>query len=113
MSEYCFNPLSSHDFYVPENRLHFPTTQGLRITTSIKLVYQYIAIFLNFSPTSNDLDPLQGENCDSNSRLVVDQDDNVNSGLKGLSRFPHYHGNIAAEGRGGSSFSVRGGGEKI
>ena len=43
---------------------------------SIKLVYQYLAIFINFSPTSNYLHPLQGENCDSNSRLVVDEDDN-------------------------------------
>ena len=43
---------------------------------SMKLVYQYMAIFLNFSPTSSDLHPLQEENCDSNSRLVVDEDDN-------------------------------------
>ena len=39
------------------------------------LVYQYMAIFFNFSPTSNHLLPLQVENCDSNSRLVVDADD--------------------------------------
>ena len=43
---------------------------------SMKLVYQYIAIFFNFSTTSNHLHPLQVENCDSNSRLVVDEDDN-------------------------------------
>ena len=42
---------------------------------SIKMAYQYIAIFFNFSPTSNHLHPLQVENCDSNSRLVVDEDD--------------------------------------
>ena len=42
----------------------------------MKLVYQYMAIFFNFSPTSNHLHPLQVENCDSNSRLVVDEDDN-------------------------------------
>ena len=42
---------------------------------SIKLVYQYIAIFINFLLTSNHLHPLQVENCDSNSRLVVDVDD--------------------------------------
>ena len=35
-----------------------------------------MAIFNNFSPTSSHLDPLQVENCDSNSRLVVDEDDN-------------------------------------
>ena len=50
----------------------------------MKLVHQYMVIFFNFSPTSNHLHPLQVENCDSNSRLVVDEDDNVNSGLKGL-----------------------------
>ena len=33
-------------------------------------------IFFNFSPTSNHLHPLQVENCDSNSRLVVDEHDN-------------------------------------
>ena len=31
---------------------------------------------LNFQTTSNHLHPLQVENCDSNSRLVVDEDDN-------------------------------------
>ena len=43
---------------------------------SMKLIYQYMAIFFTFSPTSNHLHPLQVENCDSNSRLVVDEDDN-------------------------------------
>ena len=42
----------------------------------MKLVYQYMAIFFNFSPTSNHLHPLQVKNCHSNSRLVVDEDDN-------------------------------------
>ena len=42
----------------------------------MKLVYQYMSIFLNFYTTSNQLHPLQVENCDSNSRLVVDEDDN-------------------------------------
>ena len=42
----------------------------------MKLVYQYMAIFFNFPPTSSHLHPLQVENCDSNSRLVVDEDDN-------------------------------------
>ena len=32
--------------------------------------------FLNFSPVLSHLHPLQVENCDSNSRLVVDKDDN-------------------------------------
>ena len=43
---------------------------------SMKLAYQYMAIFFNFPPTSSHLHPLQVENCDSNSRLVVDKDDN-------------------------------------
>ena len=43
-----------------------------------------MAIFFNFSPTSNHFHPLQVENCDSNSRLVVDEDDNLKPGLKGL-----------------------------
>ena len=59
-------------FYIPENRLNFPTTKGFRK----KLAYQYIAIFFNFLATSSHLHPLQVENCDSNSRLVVDEDDN-------------------------------------
>ena len=33
-------------------------------------------MFFDFSLTSNQLHPLQVENCDSNSRLVVDEDDN-------------------------------------
>ena len=41
----------------------------------MKLVYQYMAIFFNFQTTSNHLHPLQVENCDSNSRLVVGEDD--------------------------------------
>ena len=56
---------------------------------SMKLVYQYMIIFFNFSPTSNHLHALQVENCDSNSRLVVDEDDNVKSGLKGLTEGSH------------------------
>ena len=43
---------------------------------SMKLFYEYMEIFFNLSPTSSHLHPLQVENCDSNSRLVVDEDDN-------------------------------------
>ena len=43
---------------------------------SMKLVCKYMVIFFNFSLTSSHLHPLQVENCDSNSRLVVDEDDN-------------------------------------
>ena len=42
----------------------------------MKLVNQYMAIFFNVEPISNHLYSLQVENCDSNSRLVVDEDDN-------------------------------------
>ena len=42
----------------------------------MKLIYQGMAIFFNFPPTSIILYVLQVENCDSNSRLVVDEDDN-------------------------------------
>ena len=49
---------------------------------STNLTYQYMTIFFNFLITSNHLYPLQVENCDSNSRLVVDEDDNVKFRLK-------------------------------
>ena len=47
----------------------------------MKLVYQDMTIFFNFSPTSSHLRPLQVGNCDSNSRLVVDEDDNGKYGV--------------------------------
>ena len=71
-------------FYIPENRFNFPTAGGFGMIISMKLVHQYMAIFFTFSPTSNHLHPLQDENCCRNSRLVVDEADNVKSGLKGL-----------------------------
>ena len=52
----------------------------------MKLVYQYMAIFFTFPPTSNHLYPLQVENCGSNSRLVVNEDDN---GKFSLERVKH------------------------
>ena len=75
------NPLGPHDalrhiFHIPENKLNLSTTKGFRMKISLKLAYQYVVIFFNFYPTSNHLHPLQVENCDSNSRLVVDEDDN-------------------------------------
>ena len=51
---------------------------------SLKLFYQYMAIFFNLSPTSRHLHSLQVENCGSNSRLVVDEMTMVNSSSKGL-----------------------------
>ena len=62
-------------FHLPKNRLNFPTTKGFRTKISMKLVYQFMAIFFYFPTTSNHLHPLQVENCDSNSRFVVDEDD--------------------------------------
>ena len=37
---------------------------------------KFLPIHSNFSPNSSHLHPLQVENCDSNSRLVVGEDDN-------------------------------------
>ena len=62
----------------------------------MKLVYQYMAILFIFSPTLNHLHPLQVENCDSNSRLVVDEDDNGKFRLekvKGMDYFEDYFSN--------------------
>ena len=53
---------------------------------SLKMVYQYMVIFFNCSPTSNHLHPLQVGNCDSNSRLVVDEDDNGKFRLERVER---------------------------
>ena len=62
----------------------------------MKLVFQYMAIFFNCSPTSNHLYPLQVENCDSNSRLVVDEDDNGKFRLERV-KAPKYE-TLAGEG---------------
>ena len=60
---------------------------------SMKLAYQYMEIFSNFSTTSNHLHPLQVENCDSNSRLVVDGDDTGKFRLEMVKTlaFCHFH----------------------
>ena len=75
------HPLSPHD----ELKHHFTSlktyliflqlARGFRIKNSMRLFYQYMASFFNFSPTSSHHHPLQVENCDSNSRLVVDEND--------------------------------------
>ena len=77
---YVFNPLSPHDalkhhFISLQTHFNFPKIKGFRTKISMKLVYQYMSILFNFKTTSNHLHPLQVENCDSNSRLVVDEDD--------------------------------------
>ena len=69
--------------YIPENRLNFPTIKGFRTKIPMQLVYQYMVIFFNYKPHQiifihyklRMAQPLQVENCDSNSRLVVDEDD--------------------------------------
>ena len=52
------------------------------MTISMKLFYQYMTIFVNLSPSSIPLHLLQVDNCDSNSRLVVDEDDNGKSRIE-------------------------------
>ena len=59
---------------------------------SMKLVSQYMVIFFNFSPTSNHIHPLQVGNCDSNARLVVNEDDIGKLRLERLKHlFRHHH----------------------
>ena len=57
----------------------------------MKLFYQNMTIFLNFSPTSTNLHPLQVENCDSNSRLVVDEDDNAKFRLEWINTLKYFY----------------------
>ena len=51
-------------------------TRGFRKEIAMKLFYQYITIFFNLQPILSHFHPLQVENCDSNSRLVVGEGDN-------------------------------------
>ena len=70
------SPFKNGGHCVRALRCHQGTTRGFRTKISIKLVYQFMAIFFIFSTTSSHLHPLQDEKCDSNSRLVVDENDN-------------------------------------
>ena len=89
-----FNLLSPHDALkankassnIPENRPNFPTTAVFLRKISMNFFYQYLAIFSNFLPTSTHLHPPQVENCDSNSQLVVDENDNGKFRLKRVKR---------------------------
>ena len=76
----CLNPLSSHDAL----KHHFTSLKTDLIFLQLG-VLEYIlhetvlpirGNFRHFSPTSNHLHSLQVENCGSNSRLVVGEDDN-------------------------------------
>ena len=89
-------PLSPHDalkhnFTSLKNRLNFPTTKGCRLKISMKLFYQYMANFFYFSLTSNHFHPLQVENCDRNSRLVVDEDNYGKLRLERVKLFAYIH----------------------
>ena len=64
----------------------------------MKLVYQYMVIFFTFPPTSNHLHPLQVENCDSNSRLVVDEDDNGKFRIERVIALKYVHINQETKG---------------
>ena len=72
-----FYPLSPRDAL----KHHFTSLKTGLIPLQLKDLNEnfyesYILIHGNFSPSLNQLHSLQGENCDSNSRLVVDEDDN-------------------------------------
>ena len=56
----------------------------------MKLFYRYMAIFLNFSPTLTHLHSLQVENCDSNSRLVANEDGNGKFRAQGVEAIDHF-----------------------
>ena len=53
--------------------------------------------FLTFSPTSSHLYSLQVENCDSNSRLVVDKDDNGKHRLERVKVLKYFYTDHIAE----------------
>ena len=50
----------------------------------MKIFYQLLIIFFNLSTKLSHFDPLQAANCDSNLRLVVDSNGQLNAGLRGL-----------------------------
>ena len=79
-NHHMINPLSPHDalkhhFTSLKTYLIFLQLRSYR-KKSMKLFCRYMAIFFNFSLALSHLHPLQVENCDSNSRLVVEEDDN-------------------------------------
>ena len=45
-------------FYTIKNILYFFTAKGFSKQISMKLLYEYIVVSLNLSPTSNHLHPL-------------------------------------------------------
>ena len=84
---YNINPLSPHDAFKHNFKsLKTDLIFLFRMNIAMKLIDQYMTIFFNFSSTSSHLHPLQVENCDSNSRLVVDEDDNGKFRLERVNR---------------------------
>ena len=83
---HLFNPFSPHDAL----KHHFTSLYTDLIFLQLEVFDENIletvlpihSSSLYFSPTSSHLYPLQVENCDSNSRLVVDEDDNGKFRLK-------------------------------
>ena len=68
-----FSPLSPRDAL----KHHFTSSKADLIFLQQRgLERKFMAIFFTFSPTSNHLHPLQVKNCGSNSKFVVDEDDN-------------------------------------
>ena len=77
---FSINPLSPHDaskhhFASVKNEL-ITYTRGFENDNFHETVLIIAVIVLYLSPASSHLHSLQVENCDSNSRLVVDEDDN-------------------------------------
>ena len=64
----------------------------------MKLVHQYVVIFINFITASCHLHPLQVKNCGSNSRLVVDDDDYGKFRIERVKSLNYFVKNIAAMG---------------
>ena len=62
-------------FRISEKWLNFTHLEGLErfLSWNCSIITTY---FFHLPPTSSHLHSLQVENCDSNSRLVVDEDDN-------------------------------------
>ena len=71
-----FNPLSPHDAL----KHHFASLISLKMVVLEQKFswncFKNNIIFFHLLPTSSHLHPLQVENCESNSRLLVDEDDN-------------------------------------
>ena len=67
---------SKYNLTFVKTGLTFLQLRGFIKKILMKLCYHHMAIVFNFSPTSSYLHLLQIENCYSNSRLVVDKDDN-------------------------------------